>query len=353
MEFHSLLNRQIKKCGLDRADSPNLNQLMELINESYMGFEEDKKLLERSIDISSREYHQSLEKIKSLQANLVANEKMAGIGQLSAGIAHEINNPLGFMQSNVETLSKYIDKMQVYHELSLKILALEKSNHLEEYQKAIDELNTYSVKSKMNKIYQDLSNVIDETTDGIQRINTIVKSLLSFSRNGAYNEFEDYDFNRGIKDTITISRNEIKYHAKIVENLGELPVIYAKPGEINQVLLNVIMNAVYAIKTKDIEGVISICTYSLDNYVCCQIQDNGGGIPEEYLSHIFEPFFTTKPIGTGTGLGLSISYDIIVNKHKGKIDVKCDTGVGTTFTLFLPTKESYTKEKNSNKEEAL
>lgn len=144
------------------------------------------------------------------------------------------------------------------------------------------------------------------------------------------------DLNKGIKDTVTIANNEIKYDALVIENLRSIPVIPAVSGEINQVLLNLVVNAVHAIKSKGIKGLITICTYADSENVYCEISDDGEGIPEEYIGKIFEPFFTTKPVGTGTGLGLSIVHDIIVNKHKGKIDVESIRGQGTTFRFALP-----------------
>ncbi|MDD2484291.1 MAG: ATP-binding protein, partial [Eubacteriales bacterium] len=131
---------------------------------------------------------------------------------------------------------------------------------------------------------------------------------------------------------------EIKYYAKIEQHLGDIPLVRGNPDEINQVFLNIIMNAVSAIRTKDLAGLITLRTYYKDNFVYCEIEDNGEGIAEEYLPHIFEPFFTTKPVGFGTGLGLSISYDIMVNKHDGGIDVKTKKGEGTTFILSFPIK---------------
>lgn len=149
---------------------------------------------------------------------------------------------------------------------------------------------------------------------------------------------EDFDINKGIADTLTIAQNEIKYVATVTCNLGEVPTVKAKSGEVCQVLLNIIINAVQAIKEKGINGEILIKTYFDEDYINCEISDNGGGIPAEYINKIFEPFFTTKPVGSGTGLGLSISHDIIVNKHNGKLSVISDLGKGTTFTVSLPIK---------------
>lgn len=335
--MNPLLKRQLNKCNCNNDGFKNCCEQFELfislVDESYNDFEEDKKLLERSIDISSREYAEQLEQIKSLQTTVIQNEKMAGIGLLSAGIAHEINNPLGFIKSNIETMTKYIDKMEGFHKIICSLLS---SDEAEENKAILEKLAEYSKKNKINMVYEDLPELISETLDGVQRISKIVKSLLSFSRKLEINELEDYDLNKGITDTLTVAYNEIKYYASVEQEFGDIPIIKAKSGEINQVLLNIIMNAVYAVKEKKISGVIKIKTYSDNEYVCCEISDNGGGIPQELISRIFEPFFTTKPVGKGTGLGLSISYDIIVNKHKGRLDVKTEHDKGTVFTIYLP-----------------
>jgi two-component system NtrC family sensor kinase len=342
MELHPLLLRLLKKSNMKVSDvnslSPNCQHLFELINESFLDFEEDRMLLERSIDISSREYIEQIDQIHNLQATLVSNEKIASLGRLSAGIAHEINNPLGFIKSNMETLSKYLEKITAFHKIKCDLFTAENDNDTQRMNNLKTDLRFYSEKNKIEMIYEDLPNMISETFDGIQRISKIVISLLSFSRNSTMSDFEDYNFSKGLKDTINIAYNELKYYAVIEEDYEEIPDISAKPGEVNQVLLNIIMNAVYAIRSTGVKGVLSLHTYAESSYVCCVISDNGGGIPQEYMSRIFEPFFTTKPVGTGTGLGLSISYDIIVNKHNGKIDVESEVGKGTTFTIKLPVK---------------
>lgn len=337
MQLNPLLKRQLLKVNFPVTNLDNLSKeyftLINLVNESYNNFEEDVELLERSIDISSEEYNEQIRQIKSLQSSVIHNEKMAGIGQLSAGIAHEINNPLGFIRSNIETLSKYIAKINGMNSLTSELLgtmdSVKKDN-------IIIEMNEYLQNNKLDIIYSDLNELLSETTTGIDRISNIVKSLLSFSRKENVDEFEDYEINKGIKDTLTIAYNEIKYFATVNTEFNDIPTIKAKAGEINQVILNMLMNAVYAIKKKNTKGEITIKTYVEDKFVCCEIKDNGCGISREYLSRIFEPFFTTKPVGEGTGLGLSISHNIIVNKHNGKLDVNSIVGEGTSFLISLP-----------------
>jgi signal transduction histidine kinase len=337
-EYNSLLKRQIKKANLNLTNNSNeeIEKLLELINEAYFDFEEEKMLLERSIDISSREYQESIEATQKLHTQLIQNEKMAGIGQLSAGVAHEINNPLGFIQSNFETLNKYMNVLKEVCELNKQIIADAKQLELEEFRDECQKMSVFMKTRKVDYICDDLSDIMSETSDGLSRISKIVNSLLGFSRQYFEGTIVDYDMNKGIKDTLTIANNEIKYHAKVVEKFEDIPIIKAYSGEVNQVILNLIVNAAHAIKSKGNQGTIAIHTYSDNDYVYCEISDDGIGIPEPIIKKIFEPFFTTKPVGSGTGLGLSISYDIIVNKHHGEIIVNSIPLEGTSFIIKIP-----------------
>ena len=335
-DFHKLLKRQLSKYIGEDEVPEKFKPFLVAVNSAYIEFEKDKVLMERSLEISSREYNENLQRIDKLKSQVISQEKMAGIGQLSAGIAHEINNPLGFVKSNMHTLEKYKDKLKKLLELSLNV-----EKHMENYNKDLyetifSEIIEYKNKNKITFVFEDMDDIISESKDGISRIENIVKSLLNFSRRAASLDFNEYDINSNIKSTITIAYNEIKYCANIEENLEEVPTIKAIDGEINQVLLNMLVNAAHAIKSKGIQGTIRIHTYYENNYVKCEISDNGAGISEENISNIFNPFFTTKPVGMGTGLGLSISHDIIVNKHSGSIEVNSRLGEGTTFIISLP-----------------
>lgn len=315
--------------------SEELQAFILSVNQAYINQDKDRVLLERSIDISSREYNENMEKIRMLQGQLVQQEKLAGIGQLSAGIAHEINNPLGYTQSNLDTLRKYLARIKsLLHLLNDvdKVLATETAAEMKSLLENIREIQK---KNKINRIADDLDDIIEESITGLSRIEKIVKSLLGFARSSS-SEFEDYDLNKGIIDTLAVANNEIKYFARVVEELGDIPYIKAAGGSINQVLLNLIVNAVYAIKESTNEGIITIKTFEGNNSVYCSIKDTGTGIAKENLNEVFTPFFTTKPVGKGTGLGLSIAYDIIVNKHGGEIKIESEEGKGTTFMLRLP-----------------
>ena len=347
-DFHNLLKRQLSKYIGEDEIPEKYKPFLNAVNSAYIEFEKDKILMERRIDISSKEHNENLNKIEKLQAQIMYHEKMAGIGQLSAGIAHEINNPLGFVKSNIYTLKSYKDKLKKLLELYFKIESYLENSDKDSYKTNFSEIIEYKNRNKIKFIFEDIDDIISESKDGINRMELIVKSLLCFARKASSSEFNEYDINSNIKSTITIAYNEIKYYANVEENLEEVPTIKALEGEINQVLLNMLVNAAHAIKLKGIQGTIKIHTYCEDNYVKCEISDNGTGISKENISNIFNPFFTTKPVGVGTGLGLSISHDIIVNKHSGAIDVNSCLGEGTTFIISLPI-EIPEPNDNSNK----
>jgi signal transduction histidine kinase len=344
-EFHKSLRRQVSKYVVEEEMLEKFKPLFNAINSDYIKFEKYKRLMERNIEISSREHDENLEKIENLKMQVVYHEKMAGIGEISAGIAHEINNQLGFVKSNIDTLGKYKDKFKNLLEMYF-ILEEHMKNHYEElYEATFSEVIECKSKNKIDLVFDDMDDIILESKDGINRIEKIIKNLLGFARKASCSEFNEYDINSNIKSTITIAYNRIKYYANIEENLEEVPIIQALEGEVNQVLLNILLNASQAIKLKGIQGTIKIHTYQEGDYVKCEITDNGVGISDENIKNIFNPFFTTKPVGIGTGLGLSISYDIIVNKHLGCIDVKSDLGESTTFIISLPIHSS----KSNNK----
>ena len=333
--LHRLLKRQIKN-HLDNIElTAELQSFISAINQAYITQDKDRSLLERSIDISSKEYNESMEKIRMLQSQLIQQEKMAGIGQLSAGIAHEINNPLGYTQSNLATLQKYLDKIKDFLDTLNNIEGTLQTEPTDDVLNILNTIRTSQKKNKINIISNDIEDIIGESITGLNRIEKIVKSLLGFARSST-SEFEDYDLNKGIIDTLAVANNEIKYVATVVEEPGDIPHIEAAGGSINQVLLNLIINAVHAIKDTSNKGIITLKTFEKNDSVYCSITDNGIGISKKNLDSIFTPFFTTKPVGTGTGLGLSIAYDIIVNKHAGEIKIESEEGKGTTFILRLP-----------------
>lgn len=297
--------------------------------------------LYEDIKDSEQALKNTLEQLKKTQEQLVRTEKMAAIGQLAAGVAHEINNPLGYVSSNVEfsydCLLKYKEVIEAYHSLTGRLQDVFPEELGAELQ-AITELEN---KNSINNISEEIEDVYADVRDGLTRISEIVLGLKSFSRTDNNCQFEEYDLNGGIRNTLLVARNELKHSARVVEILGAIPSIEAKGNHINQVLLNIVLNAIYAIKGKRPEGLgtIMVSTQQDHDSVVCQIEDDGTGIVEKHLKDIFNPFFTTKPIGHGTGLGLSIAYDIIVNEHGGEISVKSVVGAGTQFNIRLPIRQ--------------
>lgn len=305
-----------------------------------------KKSFERSSIIYLKEIQKHNAELKAVnsqlqdaQNQLIQQEKLAGIGHLAAGVAHEINNPLGFITSNVATLRKYTGKYRLATELAINYVETVNQEELESgCQVSFRAMRDYLKKNDFGFINDDLDELYKDTTEGLERVGKIVKGLRNFSRVDQVDEMSAYSLNEGIDNTLIISRNEIKYAADIVRELGDIPDIIASGGQINQVILNMLLNAVAAVKSRHEPnlGRITLKTWQEAGLVHLTIADNGTGINAEHLNNIFNPFFTTKAVGEGTGLGLSISYDIIVNKHHGKIDVSSEPGVGTEFHITLP-----------------
>ncbi|MBU3187190.1 sensor histidine kinase [Clostridium estertheticum] len=336
VELHKLLKRQLKKhLGLTEIPD-NLKDFINAIDEAYKQNDDDKLMVERSLDLSSKELSEMIAELRRAQVELLQREKMASIGQLAAGIAHEINNPLGYINSNINTLNKYINKYLMALSLYKEMTNIPIYNPTEEYANMITKINSFEKQNKFEYINKDIKELMDESTEGLHRIVKIVQGLKDFSRIDFAQDFVDYELNQGVESTLLIANNSIKYTVKLVLQLSDLPVIKALGGEINQVILNIIINAVHAINSTGKHGTIRIATYENDDSVVLEVEDSGIGIPEESLLKIFDPFYTTKKVGEGTGLGLSIAYDIIVNKHKGKIDVRSEIGKGTTFILQIP-----------------
>ncbi len=279
---------------------------------------------ERELWRSTLELVDANKKLQQTQALMVQHEKLASIGQLAAGVAHEINNPLGFLKSNQTMIEKYIAKI--------------KKNWDEVRIASASEEEEAGIRNKMSGIFSELEMMAKESADGFNRIIRIVTDLKSFSRIDQGSGFELVDINAGIESTLVVAWNEIKYVAEVTKDFGELPQVRARGSEINQVILNILVNAAQAIQgqARPEKGLIHIATSVRNNFVRIELHDDGPGIPEEIRSRIFEPFFTTKEPGKGTGLGLSISYNIIVNKHSGKFYLDPKAKTGTTFVIELP-----------------
>ncbi len=298
----------------------------------------DRKTAEESIRSAYNEVERANHELKEMQSQVVQSEKLASIGQLAAGVAHEMNTPVGFVSCNFETLESYLKKilelLDMYEVLARCVEASDKNHRLE----TLKRIKEAKVKMRFDEILGDLQGLFEDSREGLGRVTSIIQNLRDFSRIDQACDLAEYNLNEGIKTTLTVARNEVKYDAEVKTEFGDVPTVFCNAGQINQVFLNILVNAVQAIRSQEREtpGTILIRTYSTDTDVVCEIQDNGPGISEDKLPRIFDPFFTTKPAGKGTGLGLSVSYDIIVNKHKGQIWVDSNSNEGTKFTITLP-----------------
>jgi PAS domain S-box-containing protein len=297
-----------------------------------------KKSLERELKLNNKKLKKAVKGLKSMQELLIQQEKLAGIGQLAAGVAHEINNPLGFVMSNFDTLFKYKEKIYM---LIGAFKTLNYSFKNEDYHMVVNQLrliDELEEKINLDYILEETDEIFNDCNDGLLRIKNIVKGLGIFARADHIQVSSEYDINAGIGDALTVAHNEIKHHAEVIKELEDVPMIRAFGDRVNQVLLNIIVNAAHAVIAKNLKskGLITIKTYHDYKNVYCEIIDDGIGIPKDNIKKIFNPFFTTKTIGQGTGLGLSISYDIIVNVHNGQLRVDSEEGKGTKFTIKLP-----------------
>ena len=285
-----------------------------------------RKQMEEALAQKGEEQRLLINQLQEAQAQLLQSEKMASIGQLAAGIAHEINNPIGFINSNMTSLKGYVDTLCALvdgFDQSLQSLVGQ------------PELNAKAAQLKKQADYaflkDDVADLVRESMDGLKRVRDIVQSLKDFAHIGE-TDWQLADLHAGIDSTLTIAANEFKYKATVSKEYGQLPPVKCLPSQLNQVFMNLIVNASQAIEAN---GVITVRTGYADDWVWVEVGDNGAGIAPDILSRIFDPFFTTKPVGKGTGLGLSLSYNI-VTKHGGRIEVASELGKGTRFTVHLP-----------------
>jgi two-component system NtrC family sensor kinase len=355
---HRLLERQIKRfLGAPATLPPELATFIAAVDEAYNSADADRLMIERSLDLMSKELTEAnaglrdqlserqrtelallkekeeqralIRKLEDVHSQLLQSEKMASIGQLAAGVAHEINNPIGFVYSNLGTLEKYVQDafgmLELYEHAEGSITDSEVLNRLQTAKKKLD----------LAYLKTDLRALMDESRDGITRVKVIVQNLKDFSHADVSDEWRFADLHKGLDSTLSIVNNEIKYKADVVKKYGDIPSVECLPSQLNQVFMNLLVNAAHAIEA---HGTITIRTGMEKDEVWVDIADTGQGIPPENLQKIFDPFFTTKPIGKGTGLGLSLAYGI-VQKHHGRMEVQSEMGKGATFRVWLPVKQ--------------
>jgi PAS domain S-box-containing protein len=279
----------------------------------------------QGVQLALAELKKAHEELKSSQLKILQQEKMASIGQLAAGVAHELNNPMSFISSNLGTLDKYVNRLSDFIRMQAESLESVKDDAI------IRKIDEKRKELKLDYLLEDVKILLKESLDGSDRVKRIVSELNSFSRMDE-EEYKKANINECIESAITIVWNELKYKSTLKKEYGELPPIKCYPRQMNQIFVNLLINAVNSIADK---GVITIKTWHKDGFVWMEVSDSGVGIPRQNLVRIFEPFFTTKEAGKGTGLGLSISYEI-VQRHKGEITVESEIGKGTTFTIKIP-----------------
>ena len=276
------------------------------------------------------------ENIHNVQQQLLQSEKMASIGQLAAGVAHEINNPTGFVSSNLTTLSEYQNDIKrligQYRKLITDLNRLVPDGVLPDaLAEQLKEIQNRESEIDIDFITDDIDDLIGDCKEGTERIKKIVIDLKDFAHPGE-DEKKSVDINQGLESTLNVVWNELKYKAEVEKDYGDIPVVEGYPQQLNQVFMNILVNAAQAIEER---GEIRIATRADDGHVEVAISDTGSGIAEENLSRIFDPFFTTKEVGKGTGLGMNVAYNI-VQKHNGTIDVESSVGEGTTFRIRIP-----------------
>ena len=316
---------------IDKKRKNNLlNEQKQKISNQYKELKKQNDLIESIIDELSEKNEElttTLEENERIQIKLVESEKMASLGVLSAGIAHEINNPINFVHAGINSLMRDFEDIEpVINEVDK--LDVDQDNLKEKIQliKKLKKENYY------DDAIEAIPHIIKDIKVGAERTAEIVKGLRNFARMDQ-DVYEPLKINEGIETSLLLLKNKYKNSIEIVKNYAEnLPELTCYPGKINQALLNILSNAIDAIEDK---GKIWISTYLVEKNICITIVDNGCGIPEKALSKIFDPFFTTKPVGKGTGLGLSITYGII-NEHGGSINVNSEVNEGTEFIITLP-----------------
>ena len=300
-----------------------------------------KEMFER-IKKQNRDLKELNKTLKDTQFQMIQKEKLAAIGELAAGVAHEINNPLGYLGSNLETLSNFILRIQKinkeYGDLIDKIDSKGKTIEKSDLIEIIVGIKEMEKKLKINFVINELGEIIKDSTDGVKRVSKIVKSLQNFAKTGFDDEMSINDLNVIIDEAILILNGDLKKVATIEKRYGVIPKVLCNKSQIGQVILSLITNSLQAIRSQNrFDGNIIIKTFEEQDMICCEICDDGPGIEAHILNKIFNPFFTTKEVGSAVGVGLSISHDIIVEKYNGEFNVKSIPGKSTIFTFKFPT----------------
>jgi two-component system NtrC family sensor kinase len=315
----------------DITDRKKIQGELEKKNRELAEVNKNLELKEKALENILLDLQRAHKELKNAQGQLVQSEKLASIGQLAAGMAHEINNPVGFIASNLSILRKYIKHISKVLQSYDVLKSAARRKDAKKVEEALIAVGGIEKELDLKYILTDVDTLLNDSEQGADRIRKLVNDLRTFSRRGEDSR-APADLNEVLDGILNIVWNEIKYKAELHKEYGKIPSVSCNAQQMGQVFMNVLINAVQAIKEK---GVITIRTYADEKNVCVEISDTGKGIHPEILSKIFDPFYTTKKVGEGTGLGLSISYEL-VKKHNGDIAVKSEAGKGTTFIVSLP-----------------
>jgi PAS domain S-box-containing protein len=288
-----------------------------------------QKQAEKSIQEANAELRKINEELKSAQTQLIQSEKMASLGQLTAGIAHEINNPVNFIHASISPLKRNIEDIKELYQRYKKISATK------DIKQKIHELDAFAREIEADYLFEEIASLLKGMDEGAHRSKAIVQGLRSFSRMDEA-LFKTSNLHEGLDSTLMLLQNKLKKHVTVHKEYGLKHQVDCLPAQINQVFMNILSNSEQAIEGN---GDIYIKTWKEGKNACISIRDSGKGISNETKHKIFEPFFSTKEVGKGTGLGLSISYGIM-EKHKGEIKVESELGKGSTFTIILPLTQS-------------
>lgn len=303
---------------------------------AYEREREARRLAESLLDDKTRSLYESVvnlqqtvDELEETQDKLIQSEKMASLGQLAVGVAHEINNPIGFSLSNLNTMADYIDDL-----LALDCLVMEQIPTLASASFG-EKYNALRVDNDVEFIVEDIKGLLKDSLKGLNRVADIVANLKKVSHVGELDK-DVCNINDVIDESLKVVWSELKYNMEVNKHYNVMPEFSCHSGEITQVLMNLFLNASHACEKRGILD-ITTCVQELKarQWIVIKVQDNGKGMHKDVLKKVFDPFFTTKPVGVGTGLGLSVSFGII-EKHGGIIDVKSTEGQGTLFTLYLP-----------------
>lgn len=271
-----------------------------------------------------------VQKLHQTQSQLIQSEKMASIGQLAAGVAHEINNPVGYVYSNLGSLDKYLK--EIFLLLDAYRRARSGGDNGDDPWREVRRIES---EVDLAFLREDTAALVRECREGMLRVKKIVQDLKDFSRSGNEEKWQLADLHKGLDSTLNIVWNEIKYRCELRREYAELPLVECLPFQLNQVFMNLLLNAAQAIPEK---GVVTVRTGQNGDEVWVEVSDTGKGIRPEDMPRLFEPFFTTKPQGQGTGLGLPVSYGIM-ERHHGRIEVSSEPGKGATFRVRLPLRQ--------------